>query len=457
MNLKTRLALLYSLSVFFILLASAISIYILNENFRKQEFVKRLVNDASETFQILINLPDQSTEALKTISDHAIGSLPNEKIFIYDSNQKLIYASPGATSPGLFPEYFSLATDKEYYTYDFLESENVLLHRIHNDKSYYILAGGRDVFGVRKSDNLKILLASSIIGGLLLSGLLAFFYVGHTMKPLEELKMQIERINEKNLRDRIFVGTKNNEIWQIAKRFNDMLDRLEQAFEQRKTFVQNASHELRTPLANMLAQTESALNKNLTPEEYQHILRSIKEDQQYLIDLTNSLLILSRYEKIASVQDWSPVRLDEVLYDTVEFAGQIWSGAVVSIEFDTVPEDEKLLIYKSNEPLIKSAVQNLVKNAIQYSDDCRVKIGISATKSGITLRFDNSGKQLSAEEQSRLFIPFFRGENSQYKKGFGLGLSIIQRIITVHAGTITYEAIGKNINRFTIFFPASNA
>jgi signal transduction histidine kinase len=82
-------------------------------------------------------------------------------------------------------------------------------------------------------------------------------------------------------------------------------------------------------------------------------------------------------------------------------------------------------------------------------------IWIDATEKGVTLKFDNTGKQILPEEQSRLFIPFFRGENSMFKKGYGLGLSIVQRIITLHKGRISYQALDNNTNRFIVFLPAN--
>ena len=136
------------------------------------------------------------------------------------------------------------------------------------------------------------------------------------MKPLEELKGQIEKINEKNLKNELLLARSNNEVKQIARKFNAMLDRLEHAFEQRKNFVQHASHELRTPLANMLAQTESALSKKLCANRLPNILYSLKEEQQDLINLTNSLLTLSRYEKVPKPYDWTAYKNRRSCYTT---------------------------------------------------------------------------------------------------------------------------------------------
>ena len=97
---------------------------------------------------------------------------------------------------------------------------------------------------------------------------------------------------------------------------------------------------------------------------------------------------------------------------------------------------------------------NLIKNAVLYSEESRADILIDANEKGIKVVFDNIGKQLMPDEQQRLFIPFFRGENAMFKKGYGLGLSIVQRIIKLHKGSISYQPIGENINRFTVSFAA---
>jgi signal transduction histidine kinase len=453
MNLKFRLALLFSLSVFVILLISALSIFLFNENFRKEEFTKYLALEGIERAERFFSIPGPSKSIIDDFNKFIDKSSDKTKFFIFDFQYRLLYSSPGSTAPAIPTTFFTLSQKKEHY---FTENERecVLSSGNYKGKKYYVLASGLDIYGHRKSDNLKVLLTASVLGGLLLSGFLAFFYVTHAMKPLEELKRQIEKINEKNLEQRIPVSNEHNEVWEIAKKFNAMLDRLEQAFEQRKNFVRHASHELRTPLANMLSQTESALGKNLSAQEYRQTLVSLKEDQQDLIDLTNSLLTLSRYGKISSGTDWTTIRIDEVLYEVVDFANQMWPTAIVTVDYETMPRNENDLEFQGNESLIRAAVHNLIKNAINYSGDKQVKVGINADARGITLHIDNTGNQLSPEEQNKLFIPFFRGENSVNKKGFGLGLSIVQRIVNVHKGTISYQALGDQKNRFTLYLPA---
>jgi signal transduction histidine kinase len=267
-----------------------------------------------------------------------------------------------------------------------------------------------------------------------------------------KLSEQINSISESNLTQRVRISRNNDELTLIARNFNEMLNRLEKAFTVQKSFVHHASHELRTPLASMLAQTELALREDRDTEGYKRVLESLKEDQQGLIDLTNSLLSLSQYEKIAAAGDWPPVRVDEILYETVEAARKMFKDINVNIGFREVPEDEDLLCVRANDALLKSAFLNLIKNAYRYSNDRKVAIFISANDDQVLITVENNGRQIPEEERSRLFIPFFRGQNAMGQKGFGLGLSIVNRIIHLHVGTVHYEAEGTDLNRFVVEF-----
>ena len=451
MNLRFRLAFLFSISVFIILLISSFSIHLLNEDFREKEYNKRLLNEVNQTEEIYKNRDVPDKALIHSLDENALNSLQNQFIFVYDSMFNLLYSSPKSKIPNLPFFHFSKAKKNKYSFYVLGKREGILLYS-KNNSEHFIAVSAIDLYGRRKSDNLRLLLIASVLGGLLLSALLVFVYVSQALKPLNDLRRQIENINETNLKHRLTIKG-NNEVVKIGKQFNAMLDRIEQAFEQRKSFVQHASHELRTPLANMLAQTEAAIEKTLSPADYNKVLLSLKEDQQNLIDLINSLLALSQYQKMPSLDELFSIRLDELLFQTTDFINQVYPHAIITVDFETVPENEDMLLIQGNEILIKSALQNLIKNAIQYSDNQKVKISISIHETFTQLVFENIGKQINEVEQSKLFIPFFRGENSIYKKGYGLGLSIVQRIIVLHKGTISYQAKSNDVNCFTVTFP----
>ena len=319
----------------------------------------------------------------------------------------------------------------------------------------YVIATGYDKYGLARLASLRLIMIFVAIGTILAIGLFALYYVIVVTRPLVNLSVQMRRITENNLRQRVDVGKGNarsNEIVQIALNFNNMLDRLEKAFQLQKNFVHHASHELRTPLATMMAQTESALRKDLTVAQAKAVLESLKEDQQEMIDLTNSLLLLSQYENISYSSNWPIVRIDELIYDSIAAAQKTNEDIDISFSFIATPEKESYLCIQGNEILLRSAFRNIIKNAYKYSDNQTVIITMEAYANAVHIHFDNSGPVITAEDIDRLFLPFFRGTNAMQKKGFGLGLAIVKRIIELHKGTVKYRVIAGNVNRFTILF-----
>ncbi len=127
MNLKVRLALLFSLSVFIILMASAISVYLLNENFIKEEFIKRLTTEAKESGQLVFSVPQLNDNVVQQLNQKALYSLPEENISIYDSAYNLLYSTPGSRIPHISPESFSIAKRTKQLAFTDGNREGVLL------------------------------------------------------------------------------------------------------------------------------------------------------------------------------------------------------------------------------------------------------------------------------------------------------------------------------------------
>lgn len=453
MSLKWRFAVLFSLFVSVILMASFTSIFVLYEEFRKEEFTRRITDHAIEISNAFTGLRNSGVEIVEKADRQSINALVNETIVIYDTAYRLLFKRPVTVNPVADKQLLNAAKRRGNLAFTDGDREAVVLYINSGQSKHFIVASAFDRYGRRKIENLKYILIFTFLGGLVLSGLFAFFYVRQIIKPVGELNRQMQRITENNLNERLATTRNNNELSRIANNFNDMLDRLQQSFEMRKSFVHHASHELRTPLASMLSQTEAALHKEGTPEEYKKVLVSLKEDQMDLIELTNSLLLLSRYESYKSSIEWALLRIDEIIYDIIDMIKEVYPQANINLEFVSVPEDSNLLTIKGNGALIGAALRNLVKNAYLYSSDRKVNILIDAGTQGIKIVFDNKGKQLNSEEQKQFSIPFFRGENAANIKGTGLGLSIAERIITLHKGQLRYKAVQDNVNRFILYFP----
>jgi len=453
MNLKLRFALLFTLLVAVIISFSMAMVYLLYSNYRQEDFYKRLETQAIQTYQLFFATYPHDTVITKRSLELPVQRLQlyNEEDYLVSGvGNKVFFNYPDTAVFFLSREIMSKARQKLIERFDIGEKEGVIHY--FPEKNVYSVSYAWDKVGRRKLTNLSYILFFVCLGSVILTAFVSFIYARQITRPLARLNDEFRNISETNLTRRVNVGKGNDELNQLARSFNEMLNRLEKAFNIQKSFVHHASHELRTPLASMVSQTEVALREQRSPAYYQAVLESLKEDQQGLIDLTNSLLSLSQFEKIQSTGSWPEIRLDELLFDMVEASRKLFKDIRVSINFTEVPESYEALTIRGNETLLKSAFINLIKNGYRYSDNKKVDITLKTGTNNIYIIVENTGRLIDEEERSRLFIPFFRGQNAMGLKGYGLGLSIVNRIVHLHVGTVHYEAVGDNVNRFVVEF-----
>jgi signal transduction histidine kinase len=451
MTLRFKFTIFFSLLVSLVFIASLTVIYYLYDKQREADFNERLFTQAAYSYASFYKLSLDSI-SIARIGERRPGTITGVDIAIYNTARKLV----DRTDTIIFKpdsSFFEKVLRKDSVYFNHKHKAGLALYMGHTAQPGFVIVTGYDKFGYDRLERLRWILILVTISGVVVITILAFFLVKQATKPITELSVQMQKVSENNLqRVEVKTGRVNYEQRQVATQFNAMLERLESAFELQRSFVHHASHELRTPLATMLAQTELALRKELTIEDAKKVLASLRDDQREMIELTNSLLLLSQYERTTLSPEWPVIRLDEVLYDTMAMVKRMLADVNVSIEFARIPDDDLFLSIRGNDSLVRSAFRNLIKNAWLYSDDKSVAVTIDATNTEICLYFDNSGKLLDSPEQERLFIPFFRASNSVQKKGFGLGLNIIQRIVALHKGSISYS-IYNGLNRFTLIFP----
>lgn len=451
MKLRLKFALLFASLVTVILIVSGlVTLYLFEQN-RSDDFYIRLKSQAYFHYYNYIGKKEVFSQLPDEVKNNLTGTLPEMQVSVIDSGYRSLYNYPAGKSIAYNYSVFNKIKTKGEYEFN-KEGTEIFGTYISEGPSLFVIVSGYDKYGKRKEVFLRYALLLVLLVGILLSVVLALYYLKLLAVPFKRINTQVNHLTANNLQERIEVPKNYDVLENFAQNFNLMLDRLEKSFEIQKTFVHHASHELRTPLAVMLAQTESALGRTLTEEDAKKVLRSLKEDQQEMIELTNSLLLLSQYEKTSMLGEWPFMRIDEMIYENVAMVKRMYPDMNVSLEFVSLPDNEEDLSIRGNESLVRSAVRNLIRNAYFYSADKHLNIIIDAEPETITVHFDNKGKQLNPDEQERLFLPFFRGQNAQTKKGFGLGLSIVQRIIAIHKGRIEYHALPPDINRFSIIF-----
>lgn len=452
MTLKNRISLLVSL-LFTILfgLASTV-IFVLYSNFRKEEFRDRLEIKALSNIKLLVNVKEVDDQLLKIIDQNSINKLYDEKTLVFDSHFKLIYSSIDDAKINWSVE--DLKYLKKHKTF-FKQQGDYEVYGVFydtKDQDFYALISATDDYGKRKLLFLRYTLIISYILFTCICWVLTSFMVKKAMNPLSLFHQKIKNINENNLDTRIASKSNKDEIDLIANEFNFMMDRIEVSYQKQKEFTAHASHELRTPLSRITAQIENTVADPATSAKGKSFLITILSDVNHLTELISSLLILSKIDNNKNNEDNEVHRMDEILFSAIENLKKSFPDFVILFEIEESDNLDTALEVKGNKNLLEIALINVLKNACVYSDNKQALVKISTQENHLVISVLNTGKTLSETEQKNLFQPFMRGKNSKGTSGFGLGLRIVNRILTLHKSYITYSIPNSKENLFQLFF-----
>ena len=263
---------------------------------------------------------------------------------------------------------------------------------------------------------------------LALAAILGWIFAGRVLRPVQQITTAARAASEHNLSARVALRGPRDELRELAQTFDDMLGRLQAAFEGQQRFMANASHELRTPLAVMRATIDVVLgNPESTPNDLRGMAVDIRAAVDHAEHLIGALLLLARNERGLTVRE-------EV--DLATAAEDVLDNADLS---DRQMHATLAPAVISGDPVLaERLIANLVDNAVRYNHrGGDVWVSTSSTEGGSELTVANTGPVISAPDAGRVFQPFERLSNRTSHDGFGLGLAIVASIVAVHGGTVT--------------------
>jgi signal transduction histidine kinase len=321
-----------------------------------------------------------------------------------------------------------------FYTQD----DHEVLGTSHTNGSYrfVVIAAAIDKDGKLYMEKLLAIMLIVCLVSLVLFSIAGWFYSGRALKPISNVVEKVENISITSLNLRVPEGNGVDEIGKLAGTFNRMLERLETSFTTQKDFIANASHELRTPLTSINGQLEVLMMKDRSVSEYKSVLESVLEDLKSLIDLSNRLLLIARTSAEQPEKQFKKVRIDEILWLAHDEIRKFNKDFHIDISLDNSLTDAGQMTLMGDEDLLKIAFSNLIDNACKYSPDHSVIIKLGNNEKYIEVIFEDKGIGISENEMDKIFEPFYRGSNTGSVPGTSIGLSLVNRIIRNHNGTI---------------------
>jgi len=439
MNIRTRLALQFTLLVALLLLAGLSTIYYLEKESTRHLFAQRLAERARITAALFLEADEQSLAATEKIRNRFVQELPNEILGIYDSQGKACFLDePSSSFPaGLLQK---LLREPEVATVEG-DRQTVGIFYHDNQGDFRILVSAVYVAGQERLAYLRLVMAVVLVLSLALSFGVGWLFARSALEPVREIAQHARRIGISDLHLRVPVGTGQDELTELSETFNLMIQRLDAAFQQQQSFISNASHELRTPLTAMIGQLDITLNRPRPVEMYQEALHSTLAEAQKLKDIINHLLQLAQLDaNEATLPIGGRLRLDEVLYAACEESMVLCPDCHISIQVGELPDDAEQLSIPGDPNMFRLALANLISNACKFSGNQPVLCTLTYEESCLSLCVVDQGIGIAAADLAHVRQTFFRAENARSFGGFGVGLALAIKIIELHGGTLEIDS-----------------
>ena len=457
MKIRTKISLLFTLMVTTILLLISFSIYYMSSLDRAALASKRLRSRSIYNAQLFSVVEKNKKEQLDRLNTNSILQIPGLSVAIFSLQGKVLYRFQSANSLPLSirPELIRDVMVNGEKRMVIQKKDVLVLYPGEINTPVIVMVAAYDTYGWSRQNKLKQVLIISCILGLIISLVAGYLFSKQLLKPIGNMIRDVNLITSQNLSTTIQVGKSRDELNLLASTFNNLMNRLQESFISQRRFISSASHELSTPLTSISSQLQVALQRERNTDEYRKVIKSVQEDVQQMLQLTKSLLEIAKTGDQGHIE-LKEIRVDELLFKVMADVQKLSSNYNVELNFDSVPEDDSKLMVFGNHDLLAMAFKNIVENGCKYSPRNAVKVDLSFDEQEVHVKVTNDGPVIEKTDQERIFNPFYRSSNSKNISGFGLGLSLSKRIISLHRGGIQLHSEKETGTVFRVSLPSAH-
>ncbi|WP_420148049.1 ATP-binding protein [Spirosoma sp.] len=449
MTIRKRLTLRFTGLVSSILLLAFVSIYAFCWYFISSDFYRRLDRKATTIGDMLVR-HRLDARLVQQLSQIRKDQLPSQKIIVYDNQNSIILNTNdriALTIPKSVITRIRQNKRKDFQQDGFYLSG---IRFMTASGQLVVVASAKNTYG---DEFLRRLLWSLTGLFFLIAGMTAFsgwFFAGDALRPMQQIDQVVNAIFPNNQDERLLVNQENDEISRLSTTINRLLDRVAESFRLQRMFVANVSHELKNPLTQISSQLEVSLLNQRNQEAYRQTIRSVLEDVGELTTLTHELLQLSKVNQDgASSLLTDAVRMDEIIWDIRDQVVSLHPNYEVNVEFGTLPDEPDQLTMQGNKTLLETALKNLTENACKFSDNSQAMVRVNFNQDSVRIQIQNTGAPIPVIDLPYIFEPFYRSRQTADVRGYGVGLSLVERIIRLHGGQIS---VTSTMGQPTVFY-----
>ncbi len=425
MKLKHRLS-LYSVVIFsiIILIVSGIIYFSFYSQMEKKE-IQSLENKSLLAAIYYLEQDELPVLEHENIKSKLLKTISRKNIIIYDAHNKR-FSGDMKFDKNISASFIESIRRKKN---DFLSSEHFFYNGIYyhdNQGDFVVIAREpKDEFNEQMQSLLHILLSVSVIG--LLFIYMFSQYLGYiAYEPVIKIIGQIKERDSQNFNEPLVLKKSYAEIEDLIKTYNHFIERIAQTFNVQKNFIDYVSHELRTPISALLGTLEVTDHRKRTTEEYAEVISQLK---QYTNDLQETLDQMMMLSGAKTSFEFQSVRIDEIVWQVIENA-VLYHEARINVDIRVA--NNALLTVQGNEKLLEVALNNLVGNAIKYSNNEMIQIVFSENNGKLQLQILDQGIGIPQQDLQQIRQNFYRGHNTQNYQGKGIGLSMASIILNLH-------------------------
>jgi len=449
LSIRSRIAFQFTLIVAIILSIVFGSVYFSFSLYRKLNFENQLRGRAIIAAEAFLSEDNVTKEKFQEIQQKFQKVLSDEIITVFDKNNRSVFTPKLILkySPGLVNEI--RVQNELYFKLGLRECYGIYYHD--NQGDYVIVSSALDTKGRDLLRFLLILMAATFVLSLVGVYFLGGLFARNALSPISNVIRQVSKMGASNLHLRVNEENRKDEIGDLAKTFNNLISRLEESFEMQRSFVSGASHEFRTPITSLIGEIEVGLSKTRSLPDYIQILEKVLVQAEKLNQITASLLDMTRADNAYALKE--PLRLDQLLFDTLENLPESLHPEWVDLKLESLPDDASDLIIFANKHLMLIALGNIFTNALKFSPGKKVNCSLFQLENQTCISIQDYGIGIQEEDLKMIFQPFYRAENARGFEGTGIGLSLSDKIIKMYHGNLWIQSeLGKG-TRVQISFP----